>query len=157
MSTQALADNHASLAGMYGTANNQLAAWLLGRGQGELLALSPAELRRDMPAPRCKAGAEEQSTKTGRWHPIKGKACGETMRYRPTGWACYQHKEPQRQPLGMVLQDAPTLIDFGDGPEKYVGSIAQLLAMAGKTVDVAYKADRAGEKATWRYVVQEAS
>lgn len=154
MSTDLARDNGASLAGRYGIANNHIAAWLLARGQGELLALTPDELRKPMQAPMCRAQKEEQDKKW-RWHRKPGQCC-RPMLYRPQGWSCYEHKETQRQPLGMVLQDAPQLIDYGDGDgarSMKRWSLDDLLALAGKTVDAEYSAPNGGRPA-WRYVVR---
>lgn len=153
MSTYLTRDNGASLAGRYGIVNNQIAAWLLGRGQGELLALTPDELRKPMTAPICTSQCEELSRKTSRWQKKPGM-CARPMLYRPHGWVCYEHKTPQRKPLGMVLQDAPQLIDYGEGAVTMKGfGVADLVAIAGKTVDAEYSAPDGG-KPRWRYVVR---
>lgn len=146
-------DNGASLAGLYGIANNHIAAWLLSRGHGELLALTPDELRKQMPAPMCRAQREEQDKKF-RWHKKRG-VCGYKMLFRPSGWACYQHAETKRQPLGMVLQPAPQLIDRGEGIETMKRwSLDDLMALADKTVDAVYAPRERGQRAEWRYVVR---
>lgn len=152
MSLPVAKDNGASLAGRYGIANNHIAAWLLARGQGELLALTPDELRKPMTAPMCRAQREEQDRKF-RWHKKRGM-CGYKMLFRPQGWCCYQHAETQRQPLGMVLQEAPQLIDRGDGAESMKRwTLDDLMALADKTVDAEYSAPNGGRPA-WRYVVR---
>jgi hypothetical protein len=152
MSLPVAQDNGASLGGRYGIANNYIAAWLLGRGQGELLALTPDELQRPLVAPICTIQREVLNA-NGRWQKKPGKCCCP-MLYRPHGWSCYEHKTPARKPLGMVLQEAPQLIDYGQGPETMKGwSLDDLMALADKTVDAEYSAPNGG-RPQWRYVVR---
>lgn len=147
-------DNGASLGGVYGIVNNPLAAWLMSRGQGEMLALRPDELRKPLQAPMCRAQREEQDKKW-RWHKKPG-LCGRPMLYRPNGWSCYQHAETQRQPLGVVLQEAPRELENEDGATVATKTLtmADLVALAGKTVEAEYSAPQMGQRPRWRYVVR---
>lgn len=118
-------DNGHTLGGKYGIAGNDLAAWLLGRGHGELLALTTDELKLD--PPRC---------------PTCGRR--DAMRYRGEYWLCigqapYAHKAAHVA-IPTPLQDIPP----------YKGD---LLAVTDKMVDVVYTKEPHEKCATWKYKV----
>lgn len=128
-------DNGRSFAGLYGL-SNPIVTWLIGRGRGELVALTPEQLKTAAIAPTCP-----------RCYPLK------RMLYRTDAWVCYEHREPTRIRHKLALQDAPTLIDYGDGPEPFSGSLDELLLLADKEVDVVYSNDD-GRGGRWKYVVR---
>ncbi|OGT54316.1 MAG: hypothetical protein A3E01_15235 [Gammaproteobacteria bacterium RIFCSPHIGHO2_12_FULL_63_22] len=147
------ADNFASFGGMYGLGNPTV-TWLIGRGFGELVALTPEQMRQPEQAPKCTARAEGLNPR-GKWRRVGGR-CDATMRYRPEGWVCYEHGTPVRARRAMRLQEAPRLIDYGDGlgAVPYKGSIVELVWLADKQVDVVYQRDPGARVASWRYVVR---
>ena len=147
-------DNEGSFAGLYGLAN-PITTWLIGRGFGELVALTPEEMRREEKPPSCRAQKEEPPrTQGGRWRKLSNK-CEQPMRYRAEGWVCYEHKEPVRVPRAMRLQEAPKLIDYGHGPEAFKGfTPQQLVELADKEIDVVYASDNDARPPRWRYVVR---
>ena len=145
-------DNGHSFAGLYGLGNPTV-TWLIGRGFGELVALTPEQMRQPEQSTSCVARGEEQ-LRNGKWRRVSGK-CGAKMRFRPEGWVCYEHETPVRVPRPMRLQEPPRLIDFGngEGPVPYKGSIDQLLYLADKQVDVIYSNDD-GRGGRWKYLVR---
>lgn len=141
-------DNGASMAGVYGLANNHYAAWLINRGYGELLALTPAEFKKPEPkGPSCTAPKEEPyEDKHGRWkwRAVKGQRCGAEMRLRPAEWACYEHKTPVKKRRSMRLQQIPA----------FPGGLDALAAAADKTVEVKYWTPEPGRiPPRWCYFV----
>lgn len=116
-------DNGHSFAGLYGLANPAV-SWLIGRGQGELVALTPAELHEAAVEPTC---------------PRRG--CKEPMRWRGQEWVCYMHAKPVRLRIPPRLQELPA----------FPGGLTALLAVADKTVELLYR--REDGRTGWRYYV----
>lgn len=147
-----------SFAGLYGL-TNPIVTWLIGRGYGELVALTPEEMRKEEHAPSCRALAEKaEANARGKWIWKKQKyTCGALMRYRPEGWVCYEHKAPVRVKRPPRLQEEPHLIDWGegDGPEVLRRfSIDELVRLAGREVDVVYSKTDSERRASWKYMVR---
>lgn len=80
-------DNGASYLGKY-SVSNELVCWLIGRGQGELVALRPEEMTLDQPL-------------------CPDRRCREPMKFRPGYWACYLHKEPIKIRQQLAVQKLP--------------------------------------------------
>lgn len=133
-------DNGHSFAGLYGLAN-PIVTWLIGRGYGELVALTPEEMQRQEVAPPCKARREtaELVRNKWRWKKQPGR-CGQLMRYRPEGWACYEHKEPVRVRRPMRLQELPR-------------PPFSTFEVIGKTVEVVYRRAQGEARGSWRWLV----
>lgn len=151
-------DNGASFAGLYGLSNPTV-TWLISRGYGELVALTPEEMRKEERPPSCRARQEKaERNARGKWVWRKfSNTCGEPMRYRPAGWVCYEHETPVRAPRPPRLQETPKLIDWGegDGPETLGRfSVDELLLLAELEVDVVYTKDDNERRPSWKYVVR---
>ena len=132
-------DNGASYAGVYGIANNDYALWMLSRGFGELLALTPEEMQKPERAPSCRALGEQHVQQGRKWRWVrKGGKCERPMRIRPEGYVCYEHAEPVRVPRPPRLQEIPF---FEGGIEAAIGC----------EVDLVYTKDDGERKASWKY------
>lgn len=135
-------DNGHSFAGLYGLAN-PIVTWLIGRGYGELVALTPEEMQRQEVAPRCKAKAETAVLVDNEWRwgtCPDDHVCGNEMRYRPEGWVCYEHETPVRVRRAMRLQNIP----------KPPFSTFDVI---GKTVEVVYRRDQGEARGSWKWLV----
>ena len=89
-------DNSASFMGRY-SLTNPTTAWLIQRGFGELVALTPSEMQQSETLPKCPGVRSHQHGKTGAWIDNKhGPRCDAPMRYRPDGFVCYEHATPVR-------------------------------------------------------------
>lgn len=133
-------DNGHSFAGLYGLGNPTV-TWLIGRGYGELVALTPDEMQRQEVAPHCTARREtaELVRNKWRWKKQPGR-CGHPMRYRPEGWVCYEHKEPVRVRRPMRLQELPR-------------PPFSTFEVIGKTVEVVYRRDQGEARGSWKWLV----
>lgn len=104
-------DNGHSFAGLYGLAN-PIVTWLIGRGFGELVALTPEEMRKAVVCPPCPSKRRHIRTTKG-WRVARapgGKPvtyCGREMRYRSEGFVCYEHPTPIRRKRPPRLQKLP--------------------------------------------------
>ena len=125
----AAVDNSMSFAGLYGLANPTV-SWLIARGFGELVALTPEELHRPIALPLCPA-------------PF----CGRRMEYRSVetragrqpAFVCYVHpNHPVRRPCPPRLQQLP--------PCPWTP-----LECVGYEVDVQYSRLPTEAKATWKW------
>ena len=119
-------DNFASFAGMYGL-GNPMVLWLIACGFGELVALTPQEMRVSSSAPHC-----PDPKHFGYDQPL--------MLWRGLEWVCYEHDVPVRQRILPRLQQIPT------PPFSWQEVI-------GKEVDLAYTREDDERYATWKYVV----
>lgn len=119
-------DNGHSFAGLYGL-SNPIVTWLIGRGQGELVALTPDELHKVAAQPNCPS-----CLRSGQRNP---------MHWRGKEWVCYDHKKPIRETIPPRLQELPP------GP-RWQDCI-------GKEVDLVYTKADGESRASWKYVVRE--
>ena len=115
MTTLTPADNGASYAGQYGIANNHYAAWLIGRGYGELLALTPSEMQAPLTPPKCTAPRSHTDGRTGALVDERyGPPCERTMLYRGAYWLCPAHAKPVRVTIPPRLaEDAAVPVECG--------------------------------------------
>lgn len=135
-------DNGHSFAGKYGLGNPTV-TWLINRGYGELVALTPAEMQRPEVAPVCRAQREESryggEPKQWFWTKREGQ-CGRPMLYRTEGWVCYEHESPVRVKRPPRLQKIP--------PPPFSS-----FEVIGKTVEVVYRKEGGEARPRWHYVV----
>ena len=134
-------DNGASYMGRYGLVGNDLMAWLIGRGAGDLIALTPTQMMAPQRAPVCKG--PEETLNRGKWRATNDGPCRRQMLYRPpSGWKCYAHAETVVVPFKPRLQDIPA----------YQGDV---FAAVGKRVDLVYAPPLPGLPAEWQYIESE--
>lgn len=134
-----MSDNAHSFAGKYGL-QNPMVLWLIGRVYGELVALTPEDIRRPLNVEVCREAEEQRDYETGLWSRVGDTICERPMRYRSSEWVCYEHKTPARRAHEMRLQEAPQLIDYGDGIlEPFIGGVEMLVSLADREVDVTYR------------------
>lgn len=115
-------DNGHTYGGKYGIVQNDYALWMIARGFGELVALTPEEMQRASVQPNCPRHREKVP-----------------MRWRGLQWVCYEHDEPVRVQIPPRLQDIPF----------YEGSAFDAI---GKEVDVQYTKESWEARASWKYV-----
>ena len=142
MSPQALTppDAGASYAGVYGLAGNHYAAWLIGRGYGELLALTPKEMLASVKPPECTAPRSHADGRTGALVDDKyGLPCGNRMLYRGTHWLCAAHARAVRVIIPPRLQEMPKC------PWTPLECI-------GFEVSLEYRSDSYEDKPSWRWL-----
>lgn len=129
MTALEVVDNGHSYGGVYGIANNDYALWMINRGYGELVALTPEELQKAPTPPLCSAPASHVDGRTGKLVDERyGRPCTLAMHWRGSEWVCYHHAEPVRLRIPPRLQQIPA----------FPGGLEALAAVADKTVDCQY-------------------
>ena len=117
-------DNAHSFAGMYGLAN-PVVGWLINRGYGELVALTPEEMHQAPIFPYCASTHEGDPPR---------------MLWRGSEWVCYNHDPPIRCLIPMRLQNIP--------PPPF-----KTWDVIGKEVSVEYRRDDNEARASWKWLV----
>lgn len=121
-------DGDASLLGRLGL-RNELACWLLAKGHGAFLGMTPSEIEayQRTPAPRCP-------------HEDDGERCRRPMVAHGTEWVCYHHEPPERR------RDEPLRPLYADGRiEDHLGDV----------VDMEYSREPWERAATWKARVRK--
>ena len=115
-------DNGHSFGGLYGFAN-PVVTWLLSRGQGELVALTPQELKVGAHTPTC-------------------PDCQASMLWRGQEWVCYGHDPPHDPPIRRRIP--PSWQKLPPCPWKALDCI-------GYEVDIQYSQELGEQRASWKW------
>jgi hypothetical protein len=131
-------DNGHSFAGKYGL-GNPIVTWLISRGMGELVALTPEEMQKPEAVPKCPSPTSQRIDHAkGEYYDVN-EPCKAPMLYRAQGWVCYEHATPVRVRRQPRLQEMP----------EYQGRSWDAI---GSEVDLVYTKEDHEKRPTWKYV-----